>query len=343
MQPLLAAELTVWPDGYVWVEAEGESWLCPSGCEEWFQPWAGPVTWPLRALGRLQMCEILEDSAFFLNATEIESSEKDFLALADARGPLFSGDRENTFRAWREEFWTLRGVRQIATALRTRDGGRMRELFEAEEYRGLFLHTSSSIRSPNAPSWSAPPRQITELYAAVQPLLNTVLAAAGSTPDDLQGKLKTAMELMGAMPWEKWTDEDWIEVGTNALEVCCTCGVQTESNLRLRNIGGGRLAFETELKSLSAVIWSQLALYAVGDVNFRQCETCEKWFEVAVGTNRPDRLFCSQGCRFKAYRRRQKQACELHAAGKSIEAIAAELQSDPKTVQGWLSKVDAAV
>ncbi len=71
---------------------------------------------------------------------------------------------------------------------------------------------------------------------------------------------------------------------------------------------------------------------------FRQCAECGIWFELAPGTARADKLYCSTPCRTKAYRKRQAEAARLHGEGRSIEDIARDLDSDPDTVRGWIER-----
>jgi hypothetical protein len=74
------------------------------------------------------------------------------------------------------------------------------------------------------------------------------------------------------------------------------------------------------------------------DTLFRQCAECGIWFELAPGTARADKLYCSTPCRTKAYRKRQAEAVRLHGEGRSLEDIARELESDPDTVRGWIER-----
>jgi hypothetical protein len=56
--------------------------------------------------------------------------------------------------------------------------------------------------------------------------------------------------------------------------------------------------------------------------------------ELAPGTARADKLYCSTPCRTKAYRKRQAEAVRLHGEGRSVDEIARELESDAETVRG---------
>jgi hypothetical protein len=89
--------------------------------------------------------------------------------------------------------------------------------------------------------------------------------------------------------------------------------------------------------SLIASFWIQLAKAVEGNREHQQCEECRKWFEVS-GDRRGDARFCSDPCRFRAYRKRQKEALRLHATGTPPKDIAKQLGSDAKTVKGWISK-----
>ena len=90
-------------------------------------------------------------------------------------------------------------------------------------------------------------------------------------------------------------------------------------------------------RSLISAIWVQFARAIEGNRTFSQCAHCSRWFEEAT-EKRSDAKFCTDACRYKAYRRRQVKARELSNNGKSVHEIAAELDSDVKTVKGWISK-----
>jgi hypothetical protein len=92
--------------------------------------------------------------------------------------------------------------------------------------------------------------------------------------------------------------------------------------------------------SLIGAIGLQLALAIQNATPAKRCEGCGRWFELAPGKNRPDRTTCSQTCRNRLYLHRQKEARELHAAGKTPRQIAKVLASDEQTVKRWLSRAE---
>jgi hypothetical protein len=90
-------------------------------------------------------------------------------------------------------------------------------------------------------------------------------------------------------------------------------------------------------RSLIAAIWIQFAKAVEGGRDHQQCEECKKWFEIS-GNRRGDAHFCSDPCRFRAYRMRQKEARRLHATGVPPKDIAKQVGSDTRTVKGWIAK-----
>ena len=87
---------------------------------------------------------------------------------------------------------------------------------------------------------------------------------------------------------------------------------------------------------LIEAIWMQAAEAISSNRVFRSCRGCRKWLEIARGTARTTRLFCSSVCRNRFYRDRQEQARQMAAAGKSIAAIAADLGAEVGAVKNWI-------
>jgi hypothetical protein len=99
----------------------------------------------------------------------------------------------------------------------------------------------------------------------------------------------------------------------------------------------GRDALDVLPDSLLPALWLQLALAIAGKKEYRRCSECGRPFELGPGGSRTSRLTCSAACRNRAYRERQERARQLHAAGKTFKQIAKELDSDLKTVKGWVT------
>jgi hypothetical protein len=123
--------------------------------------------------------------------------------------------------------------------------------------------------------------------------------------------------------------------------------VQSTINEKLEGRAVPRLLWDTKRERLGLYIvpdgligalWLQFARAVERDSRFRQCAECGIWFELAPGTARADKQFCSTACRTKAYRKRQAEAARLHGEGHSFKDIADALESDPDTVRGWIER-----
>jgi hypothetical protein len=101
---------------------------------------------------------------------------------------------------------------------------------------------------------------------------------------------------------------------------------------------GSRTVFQDMPLSLLGAIYLQLANAVAGNRPSRRCEVCGRWFELDPAKTRADRRMCSNTCRTKSYRQRQITARDLHARGKSPQAIARALRSDVRTVKNWIGE-----
>jgi hypothetical protein len=123
--------------------------------------------------------------------------------------------------------------------------------------------------------------------------------------------------------------------------------VQSVINHRLRGRISVRLLWQpqTGKRTLYVVptaliggLWLQFAQAVEQDLHYRRCSICGTWFEIAPGSGRSDKQFCSNACRTRAYRQRQEDALRLHHAGRSIEQIAHELEAETDVVRRWIEK-----
>jgi hypothetical protein len=89
--------------------------------------------------------------------------------------------------------------------------------------------------------------------------------------------------------------------------------------------------------NLLDAIWMQFAQAVATGEKYSPCKECGRWFKVSPETARTSRLYCSNSCRTKVYRERQKRAQEMHREGKSVAEIAQELNTYTKTIKRWVS------
>ena len=70
---------------------------------------------------------------------------------------------------------------------------------------------------------------------------------------------------------------------------------------------------EVIASSLQAALDVQWGMSLAAGTVHRQCSQCTTWFAVHPGTGRPEKTFCSDACRMRAYRKRKRQSRdELH-------------------------------
>jgi hypothetical protein len=99
-----------------------------------------------------------------------------------------------------------------------------------------------------------------------------------------------------------------------------------------------RLRLHLVPEGLVGALWLQFASAIENDREFRRCAECNIWFELAPGTARSDKLYCSNACRTKAYRRRRADALRLNAEGHPIEQIAEQIHADVESVHSWIQR-----
>ena len=128
--------------------------------------------------------------------------------------------------------------------------------------------------------------------------------------------------------------------------------VQSKINKQLQGRASPRLLWDANRERLGLYIvpnglvgalWLQFARAVERDSQFRQCAECGIWFELAPGTARADKLYCSTPCRTKAYRKRQGGGrAPARPRGGRSRTSPSELESDPDTVRGWIERKGGA-
>jgi hypothetical protein len=98
----------------------------------------------------------------------------------------------------------------------------------------------------------------------------------------------------------------------------------------------GQLLMTVVPKTLVGACWIQFIDWVEGKRTYRRCEQCRSWFAVSLDTKRMDSIYCGDACRHKAYRLRRMEAWKLHQAGHKPGEIAKRLNSDLRTVRGWI-------
>jgi hypothetical protein len=97
-----------------------------------------------------------------------------------------------------------------------------------------------------------------------------------------------------------------------------------------------RLRLEPIPKTFFALLWLQFGEAVAEAKEYERCLSCGFYFERSPATARSNRRFCSNACRSRMYRKRQERAQRLYEEGMPLSQIARELETNVRTVRGWL-------
>lgn len=101
-----------------------------------------------------------------------------------------------------------------------------------------------------------------------------------------------------------------IQDAMSHLATVITFGLQPQVRADIRIENGENPAIRVGPTNLLGVMWLQLAQQFTGEKTYRKCSFCDTWFPIGAGddSSKGTRLYCSDSCRLKAYRRRKKQS-----------------------------------
>jgi hypothetical protein len=277
----------------------------------------------------LQYLPLAKYPGLFRVFAETDPSHDGIKAFADRFGPLGGDiakrvplyDQPNAqgtptgfgepLAAWTDEIMMMCFAIDIWEAARNGDVGRLEPVVSwTEDGSGVQILSHPELRKGELPE---PPARVERAWIARAHLCDGVLESL--VPGDL---VKPAVHY-----------------------------VQSKINEKLEGRASPRLLWDAKRERLGLYIvpdgligalWLQFARAVERDSRFRQCAECGIWFELAPGTARADKLYCSTPCRTKAYRKRQAEAARLHDEGRSFKDIADALESDPDTVRGWIER-----
>ena len=69
----------------------------------------------------------------------------------------------------------------------------------------------------------------------------------------------------------------------------------------------GTLCLYLEPVNLLAAMWVQFAGAIEGATSFGPCKECSAWINTDPRSNRPDKIYCSDACRMRSYRKRKSR------------------------------------
>jgi hypothetical protein len=230
----------------------------------------------------------------------------------NAKGvPLGTGE---PLAAWSNEILMMRFAIAIWEAARNGDVGRLeRVIFWTEDGSGVQILSHPELAKGQLPE---APARVERAWIA------------GTRLDD---------EMLG-----RFVRGDLVKPALHYVQSTINAKLEGRASPRLLwDVNRERLGLYIVPAGLIGALWLQFARAVERDSKFRQCAECGIWFELAPGTARADKLYCSTPCRIKAYRKRQAEAARLHGEGRSVEDIALQLESDPDTVRGWIERKGA--
>jgi hypothetical protein len=84
------------------------------------------------------------------------------------------------------------------------------------------------------------------------------------------------------------------------------------------DVRSGKRVIQIVPENLLAAMWLQFAQAIAGNRTYRACKECGRWFEISVEGDgfRINRLFCSDACKSRDYRRGKREEADNKARGK---------------------------
>ncbi|MEX0678893.1 MAG: hypothetical protein WD063_17595 [Pirellulales bacterium] len=313
MTSLITYEAALNGEGYEWVE--------PSDRRGYVRrirpPWnpGGDDTPRLALVGkrpelmnRRVVLPTEEDAALFRNFAAMEPTPDQILDFVNRHGPLW-GEELERFEEWEFEVRTMRFLIQVWDAVRARKlPAEHAELFKADRAGVVeFPHVDNVLEYE---PWLWQSRRVTE-HSGAEFTVETGATAVAQRGTPLRAAqsyvvyaINNRLAVLGAQTMLDWPD--------------------------------GKYQLVTRPNNLLGALWFQFASSISGKKTYRACEICGRAMEMSPDVNRADRRYCSDACRSRAMRRRQKKAAEMRQAGKTLREIAKATGSDLATIKNWL-------
>ena len=112
-------------------------------------------------------------------------------------------------------------------------------------------------------------------------------------------QMRTAISM-----WEQVRESNPAAFSKNYRRLC-PCSENNFKHLLQEEKPSGALRWYLEPENLLAAMWFQFAGAIDGATSFSTCTECSVWIDTVPGSNRPDKIYCSNACRMRAYRKRK--------------------------------------
>lgn len=265
------------------VHAGGYEWMTPLRRERRIRaPWnaLGPATPRLVLVAKgpphRTFSPTDKDSALFRNFATTNPTPDEVLKFASLAGPLWD-ELNEPFEEWEYEIRTMRFLIELWDAIRSdRRAGAVLAQFRTA--KGCRVKFSSLDTLLGYEPWSKQRTAIDYFKKSIEPTLYTT---HHKTP-----KEAASSYLMQAVNERLWA-------------------LSTPQALLCKD---GHYRMTMQPRHLLGALWFQFASSISGEKKYRGCVVCDRAIELSPESNRADKRYCSDACRSRAFRRRQKEA-----------------------------------
>ena len=259
-------------------------------------------------MDRIHVVPTQEDPALFRNFAAMEPTPEQILEFVHRYGRLWNEEHER-FEEWEFEIRTMRFLIELWDAVRAgKRSGIIEEHFKADKEGLVHYPFGDTVLQYSPWLWK---RQRIGKHTGDEVSLETGDYGVGHQGTPLRAAQSYVVQAINTR-----------------LSVL---GAQT-----MLDRPNGHFQLVTVPHNLLGALWFQFAASIAGQKSYRACEVCGRAMEMSPDVNRADRRYCSDACRSRALRRRQKQAAEMRASGKTLREIAKATGSDMPTIKKWL-------
>jgi hypothetical protein len=261
---------------------------------------------------------LVEETGLFLTFAHLDGSKDAFLRFANAYGRLgayhtFGAEHGEPLDEWQMHHqWMAHLAKLRRECLKDRPELDKFVSWEGDEVLYRFPKTGTG----STETWRHRGQiRLRPQSKQGQPLFQ---------PDDLAGPARWFL---------CYAIEDWLRELQHGKKPIAPRMVWSETDRRPQLVFGP--------SSLLGAMVCQFAVALHGGWPFKECAHCHKFFRLAPGVNRANRLTCSITCKQYLHNRRVEHACQLHAEGRTIRQIVKELNVQPHSKKSNVDVVKA--